>query len=168
MRNVFNQDIDFAFHNSGNIRSELSRGPISKEQIMTILPFENSLFIAGLKGSEIAELFDYIASIPLGSGGFPQFSKEVRLTIDKTAEKGLVKDLTINGLPVDPEKTYRFCTNGYLLGGGDGYEVLKLVRESFDTSLTLNFVVIEYIKAHKGPVIPVTDGRLTVIGGIKP
>jgi 2',3'-cyclic-nucleotide 2'-phosphodiesterase (5'-nucleotidase family) len=53
---------------------------------------------------------------------FPQFSKEVRFTIDKTPgqDNSAVRDLTIGGAAVDPEQTYRFCTNDYLLGGGGG------------------------------------------------
>ncbi|GHV96575.1 bifunctional UDP-sugar hydrolase/5'-nucleotidase [Spirochaetia bacterium] len=167
-RTVYNQQIDFAFHNGGNIRTELPKGPVTQEQILTILPFENYLFIVSLKGSEIVKLFDFIATIPQGAGGFPQFSSEVRYTIDKTAGGGAIKDLTIGGAPVDPNKTYRFCTNDYLLGGGDGYTVLKNSQDPFNTSLLLSYVVVEYIRAQKGALVPVTDGRLTVIGGVTP
>ena len=167
-RTVSGLEIDFVLHNGGNIRAELSKGPITQEQILTILPFENYLFIASMKGSQIIELFDFIASIPQGNGGFTQFSGDVRLTIDKTSGAGTVKDLTIGGEKVDPDRTYRFCTNDYILGGGDGYEVMKKAVEPFNTSLLLSYVVTEYIRAHKGPIVPVTDGRLTVLGGITP
>ncbi|MDR2246261.1 MAG: 5'-nucleotidase C-terminal domain-containing protein, partial [Treponema sp.] len=148
-KNVYNQQIDFAFHNGGNIRAELPKGPITQEQILTILPFENYLYIVSLKGSDIIELFNFIGAVPQGAGGFPQFSKEVRYTIDKTPgqDKGVVKDLTIGGAPVDPGKTYRFCTNDYILGGGDGYVVMKKAENPFNTSLLLSYVVVEYIKA---------------------
>jgi 5'-nucleotidase/UDP-sugar diphosphatase len=68
---------------------------------------------------------------------------------------------------VDPNKTYRFCTNDYILGGGDGYEVMKKARDPFNTSLLLSYVVGEYIKA-QGGVSPELDGRLQVIGGVTP
>jgi 5'-nucleotidase/UDP-sugar diphosphatase len=167
-QSVYNQQIDFAFHNGGNIRTELAKGPITQEQILTVLPFENYLYVITLKGSEIIELFDFIATIPQGAGGFPQFSKEVRYTIDKTNGDGVVKDLTIGGSPVDPGKSYRFCTNDYILGGGDGYVVMKKAQDPFNTSLLLSYVVGEYIKAQGGVISPATDGRLTVIGGATP
>ena len=168
-RTVYNQNIDFAFHNGGNMRADLPRGPITMEQILTVLPFENYLYIVDLKGSDVIELFNFIATIPQGNGGFPQFSKEVRCTIDKSAgqEKGVVKDLTIGGLPVDPDKTYRLCTNDYTLAGGDGYVVMKKATDPFNTSLLLSYVVSEYIKNQK-TITPYTDGRLTVTGGITP
>ncbi|GHU06950.1 bifunctional UDP-sugar hydrolase/5'-nucleotidase [Spirochaetia bacterium] len=167
-REVSRQPIDFAFHNGGNIRAELPKGPITQEQILTILPFENYLYVASLKGSDIIELFNFIATIPQGAGGFPQFSREVRYTIDKTVGGGVIRNLTIGGAPVDPNRTYRFCTNDYILGGGDGYEVVKKADNQFNTSLLLSYVVCEYIKNQNGIITPSTDGRLTVIGGVTP
>ena len=160
------QNIDFTFHNGGNMRAELPKGKLTREQILTVLPFENYLFIASLKGTEILELFDYIASVPQGNGGFPQFSKEVRYTIDIPNKK--ISNLTIGGAPVDPNKTYRFCTNDYLLAGGDGYVVLKKAQDPFNTSLLLSYVVIEYINSQRGIITPQTDGRMNVIGGVTP
>jgi 5'-nucleotidase/UDP-sugar diphosphatase len=169
-KTVFNQDIDFAFHNGGNIRAPLAKGPLTQENILTVLPFENYLYIVSLKGSAIIELFDFIGTIPQGAGGFPQFSREVRYTIDKTPgqDRGVIKDLTIGGRPVDPNRTYRFCTNDYLLGGGDGYTALTKSENPFNTSLLLSYVTVEYIKAQGGVIRPALDGRLTVIGGATP
>jgi 5'-nucleotidase/UDP-sugar diphosphatase len=169
-KTMYNQEIDFAFHNGGNIRTELPQGPITQEQILTVLPFENYLYIVSLKGSDLIELFNFIGTIPQGAGGFPQFSQEVRFTIDKTAgqDKGVINGLTIGGAPVDPGRTYRFCTNDYIFGGGDGYEVMNRAENPFNTSLLLSYVVVEYIRAQNGPVSPATDGRLTVVGGATP
>jgi 5'-nucleotidase / UDP-sugar diphosphatase len=167
-KTVSGMDVDFVMHNGGNIRAELPKGPITRERILTILPFENYLFIVSMSGSDINELFKFIATIPQGNGGFPQFSSGVRLTIDKTSGGGTVKELTIGGKPVDPSKTYRLCTNDYILGGGDGYEIMKKASDPFNTSILLSYVVTEYIKAQKGPIKPATDGRLNVIGGVTP
>ncbi|MDR0472295.1 MAG: 5'-nucleotidase C-terminal domain-containing protein [Treponema sp.] len=167
-RTVSGLDVDFVIHNGGNIRAELPKGQITRERILTILPFDNYLYIVSMRGSEIIELFNFISTIPQGNGGFPQFSGDVRLTIDKTSGNGTVKELSIGGEPVDPERLYRLCTNDYLLGGGDGYEVMKKAIEPFNTSLLLSYVVTEYIKAQEGPVQPGTDGRLNITGGVTP
>jgi len=164
-RTIANQQIDFAFHNGGNIRAELPKGPVTREQILSILPFENYLYIVSLKGSEILELFDFIATIPQGNGGFPQFSGDVRYTLDVPNKK--ISNLTIGGAPVDPNRTYRFCTNDYTLGGGDGYAVMKKARDPYNTSLLLSFVVTEVLKQVK-TVTPYLDGRMTIIGGVTP
>jgi 5'-nucleotidase/UDP-sugar diphosphatase len=166
-REVYQQQIDFAFHNGGNMRTELKKGPITQEQILTVLPFENYLYIASLKGADIIDLFNFIAGIPQGAGGFPQVSAEVRYTVDYSGGTGTLRDLSIGGAPVDPNRTYRFCTNDYLLRGGDGYEVLTRSVEPFNTSLLLSYVTIEYIRAHNGVITPATDGRIKVISGIE-
>jgi 5'-nucleotidase/UDP-sugar diphosphatase len=119
-----------------------------------------------LKGSEINELFNFIATVPQGNGGFPQFSKEVRYTLDVPNKR--ISNLTIGGASVDPNKTYRFCTNDYLLGGGDGYTVLTRSQDPFNTSLLLSYVVIEYNNSQNGIITPYTDGRMNVIGGVTP
>jgi 5'-nucleotidase/UDP-sugar diphosphatase len=89
----------------------------------------------------------------------------VRYTVDYTGGAGKLRDLTIGGAAVDPNRTYRFCTNEYLLQGGDGYEVLTQSVDPFNTSLLLSYVTIEYIRSHNGVISPSTDGRITVIGG---
>jgi 5'-nucleotidase/UDP-sugar diphosphatase len=166
LRNVSKQQVDFAFHNGGNMRAELQKGPITQENILTVLPFENYLFAASMTGTQIINLFDFIATIPQGNGGFPQFSADVRYTIDKTSGNGVIKDLTIGGRPVDPNRVYRFCTNDYILGGGDGYTPMLDAADRLNTSILLSYVVTEYIKANKS-IKPETDGRLTIIGGVR-
>jgi 5'-nucleotidase/UDP-sugar diphosphatase len=164
--NVFNQNIDFAFHNGGNMRAELPKGKLTREQILTVLPFENYLYIVSLTGTEILELFDFIATVPQGAGAFPQFSREVSYTLD--VPNSTIQGLTIGGAPVDPGKTYRFCTNDFLLAGGDGYTVLTKAQNPFNTSLLLSYVVIEYINSQSGIITPTTDGRIQIIGGLTP
>jgi 5'-nucleotidase/UDP-sugar diphosphatase len=165
LRTVYQQPIDFAFHNGGNIRAGLPAGPLTQEQILTVLPFENYLYTAALKGADVLRLFEFIASIPQGAGGFAQVSREVRYTIDYSGGSGALKDLTIGGAPVDPDKVYRLGTNDYLLGGGDGYTALTQSAEPFNTSILLSYAVTEYIKSQNGVIAPATDGRITVIGG---
>jgi len=90
----------------------------------------------------------------------------VRYTIDKNSVNPVIKDLTIGGAPVDPNRVYRFCTNDYILGGGDGYTPMLDATDKLNTSILLSYVVTEYIRANKS-VKPVTDGRLVIIGGVK-
>ena len=162
LQNVFNQHIDFALHNGGNIRAELPRGAVTREQILTILPFENQLHIVSLRGDELLELFDFIASIPQGNGGFPQFSQELRYTLDIPSQT--ISNLSIGGQPVDPARIYRLCTNDFLAGGGDGYTVLTRARNPYNTSLLLSSVVMEYISSRSEAIRPLLDGRMVIVG----
>jgi len=161
MRNVLNQTLDFAFVNSGNIRTELPAGELTREHVLTVLPFTNFLHIVSLSGAEILEMFEFIGTIPQGNGGFPQFSAEVRYTLNLSERT--VTNLTIGGAPVDPGRTYRFVTNDFLLSGGDGYAVLTGAGDPFNTAMLMSCVVIGYIQS-QGTISPATDGRMEVIG----
>ena len=164
---VVNQNPSFAFTNGGNIRTELPEGKITREQITTVLPFDNWVYLTTMKGKDIIALFEFIASIPQGAGAWAQVSAEARYTIDYSAgaDKGVLKNLTIKGESVDPAKEYTFITNDYLMSGGDGYKVLANNIGSYNTSTTLRDVVIEYAHAKK-ILTPATDGRITIIGGM--
>lgn len=149
---------DFAVINGGSIRHDLPAGPVSLKSIYDMLPFENSIFLITLKGSEVLRVFDFMAAIPAGSGAFPQFSREVNVVLDRTARK--VVRVLIKGEPIDANRSYRIATNSYLAEGGDGYKVFLGARERFDTSALQQPVLIEYIRLMG--LSPKVEGRITI------
>ena len=155
---------DFALTNGGNIRTNLPEGNVTRENILTVLPFENYVYVVTLKGSDVIKLFDFIGTIPQGAGAFAQVSKEARFTLNYNT--GKVENLTIGGKPIDPARTYKIATNDYLAKGGDGYEVFKSATEIFNTSMLLSDVVINYVQKLPQPIAPQTDGRIQIIGGM--
>lgn len=161
--------VDAGFTNGGGIRTSLPQGDVTRENIMTVLPFENYVYVLTLNGSDVVELFNFIGSIKQGAGAFAQVSKEIRYTITYDAEgNGTISDVTIGGAPIDPNRTYRFATNDYLAGGGDGYTVLTKSIDTYNTSMLLSTVVIDYAQSLQGAITPTTDGRIRVVGGTLP
>jgi 5'-nucleotidase/UDP-sugar diphosphatase len=159
--------VDFSFHNGGNIRPDLPAGDVTKEQIYTMLPFDNYLYVVTLKGSDVIELFDFIGQVKQGAGGWAQMSKEVNYTITiDAAGNGKIANVTIGGKPIDPNKEYKIATNDYLAQGGDAYVALTKSIGTLNTSITLTDIIPDYVKTLPQPVAPVIDGRITVIGGI--
>jgi hypothetical protein len=51
------------------------------------------------------------------------------------------------------------------MGGGDGYVVLKNNVAAYNTSTTLRDVIIAYAQNQK-ILVPKTDGRIKIIGGM--
>ena len=160
--------VDFGFTNGGNIRASLPKGDVTRENILTVLPFENYVYVVTLKGSDVIDLFNFIGSINQGAGGFAQVSKEVSYTItyDETGMNGEISNVLINGKEIDPTATYKIAVNDYLAGGGDGYEALTKSIDTFNTSMLMSDIVIEYTKSLGSPISPKTEGRITIIGGI--
>ncbi|MCX8057797.1 MAG: 5'-nucleotidase C-terminal domain-containing protein [Spirochaetes bacterium] len=153
--------VDFALQNGGGIRKALPAGEISKGLIYEILPFDNTIVIVELKGSDVIELFNYIATIPNGAGAFPQVSDGVTFTINY--QTGKCENILINGKPIDPNKIYKIATNSYLATGGDGYTIFKKAISFYDTSMFQRDVFIEYIKYLGGKIKPILYGRIKII-----
>lgn len=151
---------DFAIQNGGGIRTDLPEGPIAKKLIYEILPFDNSVVIVDMTGAEVQEMFDFFPTIPRGKGGFPQVSKGVKFTVDFTS--GESRDISINGEPIDPNRTYKVATNSFMADGGDSY-VMMTNGYKYDTSAFQRDALIEYIHHLGGSITPKLEGRITVI-----
>ena len=68
---------DIAIVNSGSIRSDAKYGPgdLSKKDVLTILPFENTLVKARLTGAHVKRLLEHGVSVAgQEDGRFPQVS----------------------------------------------------------------------------------------------
>ena len=161
--------VDGAITNGGGIRAPLPEGDITKEAVISMLPFENYVYVVTLTGRDTVDLFNFIGSINRGAGAFAQVSKGINytLTYDENG-KGSISDITINGEPLDENRTYRFACNDYNAKGGDGYEVFTRSIDTYNSSMLLSDVFIEYAKTFTEPFTPKTDGRIKIIGGHLP
>lgn len=151
---------DFALHNGGGIRAPLPRGDITKKRIYEILPFDNTVVVIKLKGEKVKGLFEHAAFVSKGSGAFPQVSNGVQLKINPGAER--IYQVTIKGIPIDPEKIYSIATNSYLADGGDGYGTFLKPLERYDTSILQRDALIEYISRVKNRPAPVLEKRIEI------
>lgn len=109
-------DVDFAMLNRGGIRRGLPKGKITEGEIITMLPFNNRVQVINIKGSDILPALLQMARIG-GSG----ISDGVRATYEpwsKEKDAALVS-VTVDGRPLDPDRTYRVATIDYMANGGD-------------------------------------------------
>ena len=159
-----NMGVDFAIHNGGGIRSDLPKGRITMKSIYEVLPFDNSVVILTLNGSDVLSLFDYIGKISAGDGAFPQVSEGVTFTINRIT--GKCQDIHIKGQPIHQFRNYRIATNSYLASGGDGFRMFLNAIFKYDTSKFQKDVLIEYIQHVGGNIKPKTEGRIKLIAEI--
>lgn len=111
------KNIDMVLLNHGGIRSIISKGNITTRTAFELMPFENSLIVVALKGSQIDSLTTYLSKArkahPLS---------KLKLTIDTNFN---VVEATINGKKIDENQTYYVATNDYLFNGGDDMTFFK-------------------------------------------
>ena len=141
---------------------------ITKEDIKACLPYENTLVLIDMKGSDVLDLFKFVASVYQTNGAFGQVSRQVRYTITySNGVSGKLSNFTIGGNPVNPDKVYRFAVNSYMYSGGDGYDILKQrALKASDNNILVTDAVIETLKKSSQPLAPVLDGRIVVRGGL--
>lgn len=146
---IFNKrtgkNIDFVLLNHGGIRSIISKGNITIRTAYEIMPFENSVVVASIKGKQVNEMMVYLSKAKRAH----PISNQLQLILD---ENGDVKTVTVNGELIDDSKIYNVATNDYLYNGGDGmvffhpneslhvldYKIRDVLIDNFKKKDTLN------------------------------
>ncbi|MBR0482372.1 MAG: bifunctional metallophosphatase/5'-nucleotidase, partial [Firmicutes bacterium] len=175
-----------ALTNGGGIRHNIAPGEFTKGNIFDVLPYGNTLSVIYVSGYELLEALEASTYVtPAAIGGFPQIAG-MKITVD-TTKKYDANDTTypnsqyygpktinritineINGNPFDPDATYAVITNNFIAEGGDTYYAFAAEDNKFDTGITVDTVVMEYVSEKLGGVIRASQyafpqGRITVV-----
>jgi len=164
---VADQGISISIANSGGLRASIDAGEITMGEVLTVLPFSNTLATFQITGADIvASLENGVSQIEDVAGRFPQVAG-LKYTFDKSKPVGerisdvLVKDGD-KWVAIDPAKTYGVVTNNYVRGGGDGYALFgSNAVNPYDFGPPLEKVLADYIAKLGGDYAPYTDGRIT-------
>ncbi|WP_299392567.1 5'-nucleotidase [uncultured Gelidibacter sp.] len=142
--------IDFVLLNHGGIRSIISKGPITKRTAFEVMPFENSIVVSKLPGAHVQELLEYLSK---AKRAHPISKLKILLNKD-----GKVVESSINGTPIDFNKTYYIATNDYLINGGDGMDFFKGSEEVIVLDYKIRNALIDYFMK-TDTINPVADDR---------
>lgn len=177
---------DVAMVNGGGIRATLKKGTFTYNNLLELFPFGNMNGVVDCTGQVILDALELGASHwPEENGGFMHVSG-MTYTIDGTIpstveldEKGnfvrvtgarRVKDVMINGNPIDPQGDYTVGGVNYVLkNGGDGMVMFKQAVLLSDGDISDIDVISEYIKNHLqgnvkiGYENPRGQGRIKII-----
>jgi len=159
---------DIAIQNGGGVRASISQGAITINDIYTALPFDNVVVMVEMTGKTLWDTLEHgVSWYPSAAGGFLQVSG-LEYVFDASREVGnRIQSVTINGKPIDLEKTYRVAANDFLTGGGDMFTML---RDDATVVLTTKFylrdALLEYLTAVES-VAPQTEGRITIINPVE-
>lgn len=164
---VADQGITISIANSGGLRASIDAGEITMGEVLTVLPFSNTLATFELSGADlVASLENGASQIEEVAGRFPQVAG-LKYTFDKSKPAGeRISDVQVkdgdNWVPIDPAATYGIVTNNFVRGGGDGYELFaNSAMNAYDFGPPLEQVVADYIAKLGGEYTPYTDGRIT-------
>jgi 5'-nucleotidase / UDP-sugar diphosphatase len=161
---VGDESVTIALQNGGGLRASLAEGTVTMGDVLTVLPFQNTLTTLRLSGAEIVAALEHgVNAIEDGAGRFPQVAG-LRFRLDPAAEPGArVSEVEVREgegwAPIDPEAEYGVATNNFMAGGGDGYAVLAEARDVYVSATDLAEVMAAYLAEHS-PYAPVLEGRI--------
>ncbi|AJC81082.1 5'-nucleotidase protein [Rhizobium etli bv. phaseoli str. IE4803] len=163
-----NQGVTIAVQNGGGLRASIDGGDVTQGEVITVLPFQNTLATFEATGADIVKALENgVSQIDQGAGRFPQVAG-LKFSFDQSKPVGSrVSDVQVkegdNFAPIDQAKTYKVATNNFMRAGGDGYSIFKEGKNAYDYGPDLADVTAEFLAAHS-PYKPYTDGRVTEIG----
>ena len=177
---------DIALLGGGGIRVSIPAGDVTMKNMYEVFPFGNEICVVQATGQQILDALEWgAAAVPGESGGFMQvsgLSYEIHTYIDSTCTKDVngmftgvagerrVRNVKVNGTPIDPDALYKVAGNDYwLLNGGDGHTAFK-GAERVDAGGLLDVqLLVDYLTGELGGVIgkeysdPTGQGRIVIV-----
>ena len=179
---------DIAFVNGGGIRTSISAGDVTLNDILSVHPFGNMLTVIEATGQQVLDALEWsVHSLPGEFGGFLQVSG-LSFEYDATIESPVVEDekkmfdhvddskerrvrnVKVGGEDLDPAKIYTLASHNYhLLNNGDGYTMYKGAKVLQESVKLDNQVLIDYITQTLGGAVaegydkPYGQGRIVSV-----
>jgi 5'-nucleotidase len=159
-----------AFMNPGGVRGDLvytasgseGDGVVTYGEAFTVQPFTNMMTTIGLTGAQIITALQQ--QVSGANADFPkilQVSEGFTYTLDMTktgADRVVVDSVKLDGVAIDPAKTYRVAMNEFLAGGGDGFSVFKEGQNKLVGGSDLD-ALTAYFAAHTSASIPLAPPK---------
>jgi 5'-nucleotidase len=157
---------EVAIVNSGGIRGDrvYEAGRLSRRTLLEIHPFGNVVCKLAVPGAVILAALNHgVTRLPVAAGQFPQVSG-VAFKVDAAAAPGArVRDVVVNGAPLDLNRTYTVAIPDFLLEGGDGYVMFGGQKVLIDAELgTLMVTALERYVANR-EIAPAIEGRIVIL-----
>lgn len=183
-RNILKTDV--ALINGGGIRVNLNKGTFTYNNLLEAFPFGNMCAVVDCTGQNILDALEMgAANYPEEDGGFFQVSgltftidSRIPSTVERDAKGNFVrvegarriKDVMINGKPLDPQGDYTVGGVTYILkNGGNGMTMFKDAVLLSDGTISDVEAINEFIKTHlngrvkEGYEAPEGQGRIKIL-----
>jgi 5'-nucleotidase len=159
---VADQGIQIAIQNGGGIRASIEAGEVTMGEVLTVLPFQNTLSTFQVSGATLIEALENgVGQVEEGAGRFPQVAG-MSFAFDASQPAGSrISDVMVGGAAIEMDTVYGVVSNNYVRNGGDGYKMFRDAENAYDFGPDLADVTAEYLAAN-APYKPYTDGRIAV------
>jgi 5'-nucleotidase len=157
---------DLAIVNSGSIRGNrvFPAGPLTRRTLIEIHPFDNVIVKLSMPGRVVLQALNSgVQRLPAAAGMFPQVSG-LRAVVDASAPPGSrVRDVQVNGQPLQPDRDYTVAIPDFIFRGGDSYTMFAGQRVLVGPEAgTLISLAIEKYVAAKREITQQIEGRIAL------
>lgn len=149
--------MDVSVMNNGGLRGDMPAGDVTLGNIFGIFPFENTIAILEMKGSDLRQLIESNAGRKLDSWSGTE------ITLEMEGDRCVATRILIGGEPIDDDRIYNMCTIDYLAEGNSGMTALTRAISYQNTGILIRDAIIEFIKEldAKGQTVSAQlDGRV--------
>ena len=153
----YDQKIDMAIINAhGGLRTTIGEGPVTRENIFELMPFENYMLVVELSGELTKRFFDHCAKTRRNILAGARFAIK--------GEKAI--NININGRNPHPDSTYILAVSDYLANGGGGFGFLGETDRVTNLNYKIRDMIIDHIKnltAQNKVIEGRLDGRIKIM-----
>lgn len=151
---------DVALYNGGAVRNELSAGMVTVRDLIKIFPFDSSIYVAEVKGSDLRQVLEHGIGNPdisrLRFSGL-QVTADIRMPEGQRISSVILSD----GSELTDEKYYKVVSNDFMFSGGDGFSSLKNAQNLRDCGKDKTFFTFA-LRSFKTIDYPAADDRLRI------
>lgn len=163
---VADQGVQIAIANAGGLRASIDPGEVTMGEVLTVLPFQNTLSTFQISGQGVIDALENgVSQAEESKGRFPQVAGlKFTWNLSAAPNEGRINEVLVASddgfVPIDPDAIYSVVTNDYVRNGGDGYKVfMGDDKNAYDYGPDLADVTADYLAA-QSPYQPYVDGRI--------
>jgi 5'-nucleotidase len=166
---------EISFMNPGGIRAPIrfasspggeAPGQVTYGELFAVQPFGNTLTVKTMTGEQIQRLLEQQFGNPTpAENRFLQIGRTLKYSWASSrpaGDKVVDSSVLVNGVPLDPARSYRVQMNSFLADGGDGFTVFREGTNQLGGEVDLD-ALVRYFQAHS-PIAPppyLTEPRIT-------
>ncbi|WP_329122230.1 bifunctional metallophosphatase/5'-nucleotidase [Streptomyces sp. NBC_01465] len=166
--------------------ADIPAGDVTIRDIAGLYTYDNTLYGKKLTGAQLKDYLEYAAKyyaqVPAGTkvdtatltnaNSFWDYMYDTMAGVDYEIDiaqpiGSRVKNLTLNGAPVDDAQVFVIAVNNYRANGGSGYPHIATAEIAFSSTIEIRQTMIDYVVA-KGALDPkdfaVSNWKLTQAG----
>ena len=131
---VKDQGVSIAIQNGGGLRASIDAGEVTMGEVLTVLPFQNTLSTFEASGADvIAALESGVSQVEDGKGRFPQVAGlKFVFDISVAPNEGRISDVEVmegsSWSAIDPAKTYIVAGWASVNEGTEGPQIWDVVE----------------------------------------